>query len=174
MKRIAAALVTMLVLSGAAALAAADAKAGAAKSSKAPAAKAPDHVAMAPDDMKWGDGPPSLPPGAKLAVLEGDPGKAGQPFTVRLRVPDGYKVSPHWHPTTEHVTVISGTVHFGMGDKFDDSKGTTLAAGSFGYMAPRTHHYAWFTGASEIQVSGIGPFAVHYINPADDPRKAKK
>jgi hypothetical protein len=177
-KRIVAGLSAALLLSAAAALALDDTKPAAATakksaSGKAAAAKKPDHAAITPDEMKWGDGPPSLPAGAKLAVLEGDPGKA-QAFTVRLRVPDGYKVAPHWHPTTEHVTVISGTFHIGEGDTFDDTKGTTLGPGSFGYVGPKMHHYAWFTGDSEIQIHGIGPFALHYIHPADDPRNAKK
>jgi anti-sigma factor ChrR (cupin superfamily) len=176
-KRIAASLLAMLLLSAAAVLALDDTKTAAAgkkgAGSKASAPKPPDHVALTPADMKWGDGPPSLAAGAKLAVLEGDPGKA-QAFTIRLRVPDGYKVAPHWHPTTEHVTVISGTFHIAMGDKFDDTKGTTLGAGSFAYMRPKMHHYAWFTGESEIQIHGIGPFALNYVNPADDPQHAKK
>ena len=178
--RIAAGVLTMLLVPVAAVLALDDAKAATpakkssgTKASKAASAKAPDHAAVTPADMKWGDGPPSLPAGAKLAVLEGDPGKA-QAFTVRLRVPNGYKVMPHWHPTTEHVTVISGTFHIAMGDKFDDTKGTALPPGSFGYMGPKMHHYAWFTGDSEIQIHGVGPFALNYVNPADDPRSAKK
>ena len=182
--RIAAGVLTMLLLPVTAVLALDDAKAPAAATAKkssgakapaaaAAAAKAPDHAAITPADMKWGDGPPSLPARAKLAVLEGDPGKA-QAFTIRLRVPNGYKVMPHWHPTTEHVTVISGIFHIAMGDTFDDTKGTALPPGSFGYMGPKMHHYAWFTGDSEIQIHGTGPFALNYVNPADDPRHAKK
>ncbi|HVT18551.1 MAG TPA: cupin domain-containing protein [Thermoanaerobaculia bacterium] len=177
MKKIATGFVAMLLLAVAAVLALDDPKAAPAakkdKGSKAAAVKPASHVALTPGDMKWGDGPPTLPPGAKLAVLEGDPGKA-QAFTIRLRVPDGYKVPPHWHPTTEHVTVISGTLHIAMGDKFDDTKGTTLGPGSFAYMGAKAHHYAWFTGESEIQIHGVGPFALHYLNPADDPQHAKK
>jgi hypothetical protein len=179
MKKIAIGAVGALLLMATAGLALDDAKTAAAtkpaakKATSKKAAKAPDHVAMSPADMKWGDGPPSLTAGAKLAVLEGDPGKA-QAFTIRLRVPDGYKVAPHWHPTTEHVTVISGTFHIAMGDKFDDTQGSALPAGSFAYMAPKMHHYAWFTGESEIQIHGMGPFALNYVNPADDPQHAKK
>jgi hypothetical protein len=177
MRRVAAVVVAMFLLSAVGAWALDDAKPAsspkASASNKAMAPKAPDHVAMAPADMKWGDAPPSLPAGAKLAVLEGDPSKA-QAFTIRLRVPDGYKVAPHWHPTTEHVTVISGTFHIAMGDTFDDTKGTALPAGSFGYMGPKMHHYAWFSGESEIQIHGMGPFALHYVNPADDPAHTKK
>jgi hypothetical protein len=178
--RIAVGVVTILLLPVAAAVALDDAKPAATgkkgaggKSAEAATAKAPDHAALTPADMKWGEGPPFLPAGAKLAVLEGDPGKA-QAYTVRLRLPGGYKIAPHWHPTTEHVTVISGTFNIGAGDKFDETKGTALGAGSFGYVGPKMHHYAWATGDTEIQVHGIGPLAVHYVNPADDPRHGKK
>src|SRR5438874_1715687 len=74
-----------------------------------------------PDGLKWQDGPPSLPPGAKFAVLEGDPTKSG-PFVFRVKVPDGYKIPPHTHPRPERVTVVSGTFHLGMGESFDMSK----------------------------------------------------
>ena len=67
-----------------------------------------------PDQVKWKDGPPSLPKGAQMAVLEGDPGKEG-PFVFRVKVSDGYRVPPHTHPKTERVTVISGTFNIGMG-----------------------------------------------------------
>ena len=136
-------------------------------------AKAAAHVEMNSGDVQWADAPPSLPRGAKLAVLQGDPGKPG-PFTVRVKAGDGYRVAPHWHPTTEHVTVLSGTFNVGVGDKFDESKGKALAAGGFSSMPARMHHYAWFKGDTEIQVNGMGPFKLIYVNPADDPRKAAK
>jgi len=179
MKKISLSAVALLLVSALAALAAEDAKTAAPakpaakNAAAAKAAKAPDHVALTPADIKWGEAPPMLPPGAKAAVLEGDPGKAGA-FTIRLRMPGGYKIPPHWHPTVEHVTVISGTFNLGMGDKFDDTKGTALPAGSFGYMGVKMRHYAWATGETEVQVHGMGPFALHYVNPADDPRNAKK
>ena len=83
------------------------------------------HVAFNPDDLKWGDAPPGLPPGAKMAVLSGDPTKKGL-FTVRLQAPAGYKVPPHTHPTAENITVISGTFNVGTGDKFDEAAGKAL------------------------------------------------
>ena len=141
---------------------------------KKPAAKpmkskaAAEHVAMAPSDMKWGDAPPSLPKGAKLAVLEGDPSKAGA-FTIRLQVPDGYKVMPHWHPMTEHLTVISGEFHVATGDTFDDTKGKELPAGGFLIMPAKMHHFAWAKGETVIQLHGMGPFKLIYVNAADDP-----
>jgi hypothetical protein len=184
MKKTALSTLALLVLSGMAVLAAEQPKtaetakaASAAKPAKKAAgakkAASPAHVVLAPDDIKWGDGPPMIPPGAKAAVLEGDPGKTG-PFAIRLRLPDGYKVPPHWHPTTERVTVISGTFHIGMGDKFDDTQGKAMPAGSFASLGAKGRHYAWATGETEIQVNATGPFAFNYVNPADDPRNAKK
>jgi uncharacterized protein DUF4437 len=126
-------------------------------------------VAMSAADVKWGDAPPVLPAGAKLAVLQGDPGKAGGTYTIRLQTPDGYKLMPHWHPQTENLTILSGEFHVGMGDKFDDTKGDAMPAGGFGSMPAHMHHYAWSKGATVVQVHGIGPFQLIYVNPADDP-----
>jgi quercetin dioxygenase-like cupin family protein len=120
-------------------------------------------------DMKWIDGPPSLPKGAKLALLEGNPTQEG-PFTMRLQLPDGFKIPPHWHPAVEHVTVVSGTFNLGLGDKFDTSSGRALSAGSFAFMQPGMKHFAWATGETVVQVHGIGPWKINYVNPADDPR----
>ncbi len=127
----------------------------------------------APADVKWLEGPASLPPGVKLAVLEGDPRKAG-PFVMRLKLPDGYRIPPHTHPKPERVTVISGTFHIGMGDKFDAAKGTAMPAGTFGTWVPGMKHYVWAKGETVIQLHGTGPWMIEYVNPADDPRNAKK
>jgi anti-sigma factor ChrR (cupin superfamily) len=125
---------------------------------------------VTPNQLKWGDAPPSLPAGAKMAVLQGDPTKPG-PFTLRARLPAGYKIPAHWHPTDENITVISGVFHIGMGEKLNPSMGTALPVGSFMSMPTRTHHFAWVTQDTTIQVHGMGPFQITYINPADDPRK---
>ncbi|HXO21410.1 MAG TPA: cupin domain-containing protein [Thermoanaerobaculia bacterium] len=125
-----------------------------------------------PKDVAWGPGPPFLPPGVKLAVLEGDPGAAGS-YVLRLSMPDGYKIPPHHHPTVENVTVISGEFHLGMGDKFDAAAGKTLPPGTFGYLPAEMNHYAWAKGRTVVQVHGEGPFAITYVNAADDPRTAK-
>jgi len=135
-----------------------------------PAAAMPTHGLSLPDDLTWGPAPPVFQAGAQMAVLQGNPGSAG-PYTVRLKMPDGYKIMPHWHPTTENVTVISGTFHLGAGDKFDETSGTTLPAGGFGFLGPHMHHYAWATGETVVQVHGIGPFKLVYVNPGDDPSK---
>ena len=139
---------------------------------KTAAAKAaPKHVTVAPSDIKWGPGPAALPAGAQMAVLDGDPSKAGVPFVIRAKFPDGYKVPPHFHPTDENIVVLSGTFMVGMGDKFDEGSMTSLAAGGFARMPKSMHHYAMGKGGTVIQVHGVGPFAVTYVNPADDPRK---
>lgn len=125
-----------------------------------------------PDKIQWQDGPPSLPPGAKFAVLEGDPAKEGF-FTMRVRMPDGYKVPPHTHPKIEHATVIQGTLNFGMGPKFDEKATKAMPVGTFGYWPAGMQHFAWVKGETILQLHGIGPWGIQYVNPDDDPRKAK-
>jgi ketosteroid isomerase-like protein len=122
--------------------------------------------------VKWMDAPPFLPKGAKLAVLVGDPSKP-EAFTIRLQMPDGYKIAPHTHPTDEHVTVLSGTFRAAMGTTWDDKALGDFAPGSYANMAATMPHYAMAKGATVVQVHGVGPFVVNYVNPADDPSKAK-
>ena len=129
------------------------------------------HIMISAGDVKWGPAPPSLPPGAQLAVIEGDPSKAGGAYTIRAKMPDGYRVPPHWHPVTENVTVLEGALFVGVGEKFDESAGKELTAGSFASMPKGVRHFAWAKGETVIQVHGTGPFDVIYVNPADDPRK---
>jgi len=122
------------------------------------------------DDYTWGDAPPALSKGAKLAVLQGDPGKP-EPYTVRLALPANYRIAPHFHTQAESVTVISGTLLVGMGDKFDVKDMKTFKPGGFKSIAGGVHHYAMTKGATELQIHGTGPFDITYINPEDDPRK---
>jgi quercetin dioxygenase-like cupin family protein len=148
------------------------AKAADAAQKKAPAkAAAAKHVVLNASDMQWGPGPDSLPPGAQMSVLDGDPGKAGSPFVIRAKLPDGYKVPPHWHPSAENVTVISGSLVVGMGDKWDDTTTTTLKDGAFAKLPRNMHHYAGAKGETILQIHAIGPFGITYVNPTDDPRK---
>jgi mannose-6-phosphate isomerase-like protein (cupin superfamily) len=121
-------------------------------------------------ELKWQDGPPSLPPGAKIAMLEGDPAKPG-PFTFRVKLPSGYRIPPHFHPVIEHVTVVSGAFSIGQGERWDDGKLVRLATGDFMHMPPGTRHFAVATGETEIQLHSTGPWGITYVNPADDPRK---
>jgi hypothetical protein len=120
--------------------------------------------------LNWGPAPPVFPAGAKFAVLQGDPGKAGV-YTVRLDMPDGYRIGSHFHPTDEYVTVVQGTFLVGMGDKADAAKTTALPTGGFIAAGANMHHYAFAKGHTVVQVHGMGPFALTYVNPADDPQK---
>jgi ChrR Cupin-like domain len=133
------------------------------------AALAMDHIAVQPNELKWGPAPPGLPPGAQVAVVAGDPGKDA-PFVVRARLPRGYKNMPHTHPTAENITVLSGIFNIAMGDKFDAKKGEAVRAGGFFTAEKGMQHYGWTTGPTVIQIHGMGPFAINYVNPADDPR----
>lgn len=128
------------------------------------------HVMALPQEMTWTAGPPSLPPGAQVVMLEGNPAKA-EPLTMRLKFPAGYKIPPHTHPAIEHVTVLSGTFHMAAGEKFDESKGKRLSVGSFAVMPAQAPHYAWASEETVIQLHSVGPWGVTYVNPADDPRK---
>ena len=105
-----------------------------------------------------------------MAVVSGDPSKP-VPFVVRAQLPAGYKIAPHWHPTDENVTVIAGTVAFGMGDQFDQASMKDLPAGGLAVLPAEMHHFFMSKTASTVQIHGIGPFVVNYINPADDPSK---
>lgn len=124
------------------------------------------HTFVTASDLKWSDGPF---PGTRIAVLEGDPKSPG-PFTMRLRLPPDYKIPPHWHPGDERVTVISGTFNVGRGDQLDPVKGKVLPAGSFMLMPPTTNHFAWVKEETIIQINGIGPWALKFLNPDDGPR----
>jgi quercetin dioxygenase-like cupin family protein len=128
------------------------------------------HVIVGAPELTWGPAPPVFEKGAQMAVVSGDPGKAG-PFVVRLKAPAGFKVMPHFHPTDENITVISGTFAVGMGDKFDAAALKELAPGGFALMPAEMHHFAMAKTAVIAQVHGTGPFALTYVNPADDPSK---
>jgi ketosteroid isomerase-like protein len=131
------------------------------------------HVMVAPSALTWGDGPPGLPPGAKLAVVSGDPTQA-QPFVLRAQVPAGYRIAPHWHPTAENITVLSGTVALGMGEEFNESALQNLPAGSYAALPGEMRHYFLARTTATFQVHGMGPFAINYVNPADDPSKQSR
>jgi hypothetical protein len=132
----------------------------------------PKKHAFSPDGIPYGPAPAFVAPGAQLAVLEGDPTASTGDFTVRLKMPDGYRIAPHWHPNRENVTVISGTFKVGMGDRFDENKMATFPAGSFAYLDPDMHHYAMASsGEVVVQIHGMSPVQFNYINPDDDPSK---
>jgi len=136
-----------------------------------PAIAADDHVAVSAEQLKWGPAPPAVPKGAQIAILAGDPSKDGL-YVYRVKVPAGYKVPPHIHPNDENVTVISGTFNVGMGGTFDEKNGQALKAGGFMHMPKGMQHFAWYPEETIIQVHGMGPQTITYVNPADDPRKS--
>ena len=121
-----------------------------------------------PASAKWADLP--VLAGVKIAVLDGNPAQAG-PFVYRLLFPANAKIPPHYHPITENATVVSGTVNLGHGDMLDPAKTTKYPAGSFFTVPANMHHYGWTEEETVVQVHGVGPTAITFVNPADDPRK---
>ncbi len=135
-------------------------------------AQTPMHVMATIADAKWGPAPPMLPPGAQIAVLAGDPGKPA-PYTVRLKFPAGYVVPAHSHPTDENVSVVSGDLFIGMGNKLNKTGAMALGRGGYALMPARENHFAFTNAETTILLYGIGPVEFKYVNPADDPRGAK-
>jgi quercetin dioxygenase-like cupin family protein len=126
------------------------------------------HTIVTPNDLKWED--VATLPGAKIAVIEGKMNEEG-PITARVKLPPNFKLPPHYHPGYERVTVISGTVNIGMGDKLDPQKTTAMGPGTVLLMPPKMHHFAWTTEEAIFQLNVTGPWSVTFVNPADDPRK---
>ncbi len=118
-------------------------------------------------EIKWQPGLPDLPKGVQMTVMYGDPSKAG-PYAARLKMPDGYKVPPHWHTQDEQLTIVEGTLVMYMGDSMK-SEGHPLDAGGYHFLPGKMHHSAEAKGDTVVQVQGMGPFDIHYINPADNP-----
>ena len=131
------------------------------------------HVMLTADSIQWKAGPPSLPSGAEAAVIDGDPSKRGL-FAMRLRLPDGYRIPPHFHAAAEHVTVISGTFVLGHGGEWKEDAMTPLPAGSFTVMPPGMRHYVEARGETVVQVHAMGPWKLIYVNKDDDPRNKPK
>ena len=128
------------------------------------------HILVPADKVQWGPAPPALPAGAQISVLEGNPSEKGA-VTLRLRFPANYNVPPHWHSMTERVTVLSGGLHVGMGDKLDRHASQMLAPGGFVSLPANMHHFAWTDNPTVVQITLEGPFDIFYVNPADDPQK---
>jgi hypothetical protein len=126
-----------------------------------------------PGEIKWSPAPATLPAGAQLAIIEGDPSKPGE-FTMRLRMPAGYRIPPHFHAAAENVTVIQGTFHVGMGEKFDTRSGHRMPVGAFVSLPAGMRHFTWTEGEAIVQVHGMGPWNIEYVNPADDPSRKSK
>jgi hypothetical protein len=131
---------------------------------------APEPFIGTPDKVKW----VQFAPGVEYGPMYGNCDKAGAPCVFQLRFAAGAKFPPHWHPVDENVSVLSGTFMAGMGDTYDESKMATLPAGSYVFMPRRMHHFAGTKEGAQVQVHGVGPFKINYVNPADDPSKAAK
>lgn len=135
-----------------------------------------EHFTLLPNQINWITPPPAaafLPEGVELAFIEGGPPTLPVPFTIRLRFPPGSRLMPHTHPTIEKLTVISGTLHQGIGEVFDQAATETVPAGGFAYRAPGIPHFVWFDQETVLQFHGMGPFDLTYVNPADDPRNRR-
>ena len=130
-----------------------------------------EHAMVKASETKWGDPPPFLPKGAQFAVLSGDPGAAG-PFAIRIKMPAGYRVGRHWHPTDEEVTIIEGDFHLSMGDA-GSTHDADFGSGDYVNLPAKMQHEATSKRGAVVQVNGTGPFEITYVDAKDDPRKAK-
>lgn len=130
----------------------------------------PEATSVNADEIKWGEAPPDLPRGAQIAVLHGDPTKKG-PFSLRFKMPSGYKIPGHWHTQDEHLTVLAGTFILHMGDNLE-APAHELRAGAYHYLPGKMHHAAEARGETVVQLHGTGPFDIHYLTPADNPNKS--
>ena len=131
---------------------------------------ATDAKILSAAELQWRDGPPTLPAGAKMVVLDGDPRKEGS-FTMRLKMPAGYRIPPHTHPTAERVTVISGVVHLGLGEKFNENAGREMKPGDFVAISPGVAHFAWSKGEAVLQIQSEGPFERKFVEDAGNAQK---
>ena len=128
-----------------------------------------EHILVAPATLGWSSAPAVLPPGAQIAVIEGDPGKPGL-FTMRLRMPDGYRIAPHFHDADEHVTVLSGTFMLAFPAAGQPGRETALPVGGFAVMPAGMRHAARAHGTTVLQIHAVGPWQLTYVNASDDPR----
>jgi hypothetical protein len=130
----------------------------------------PDHLIVLPTEIVW----KPLHPGSEIAVLSGDPKKDGVPFVLRIRYRGKVIIPPHWHPTDENITVLKGTFFLAMGEHYDELKGVKLTPGGYALLQKKMAHFAWAEDDAIVQVHGVGPFTINYINPADDPNRISK
>ena len=134
------------------------------------AAPASSHVMLKAPDTQWGDAPPALERGAQAAVVAGNPAAADALFVLRLKMPPGYQVARHWHPSDEHVTVIEGDLTLDMGDG-EQAHSATFGPGDYVLLPTRMQHAASSRNGNVVQIHGAGPFELNYVDPKDDPRK---
>jgi quercetin dioxygenase-like cupin family protein len=128
------------------------------------------HHVVSGEAISW----KALRPGVEIAVISGNPDKEGSSFVLRFRYRGKARIPPHWHPVDEHITVLSGTFRMGMGEHGDESAVTALTAGAYAFVPARMAHFAWTDDDTTVQVHGVGPFVINYVNPADDPKNATR
>lgn len=136
-------------------------------------ATTPDHqflVSLTPEAIPW----KPVFEGAEIAVLSGDPTKAGSPYVIRVKHRDGLQVPPHWHSFDENITLISGTWVMGLGERYDLSAAQEFPAGSYLVVPKNVPHFALCKGETIVQGHGIGPLDTSFVRPEDDPRKKTK
>ena len=119
------------------------------------------HHVQAPDGLEWAP----LGPTMSVTVLSGVPQQDGSPFVLRLKLTAGATVAPHWHPVDEHLTVLTGRFHMGMGDRFDKAAGSVLAPGAYTVMPKSAIHFAWVDDETVVQIHGTGPFKTFFVEP---------
>ena len=128
-------------------------------------AAAPSHPIVHYSDLKW----TPIMKNTDFAVVSGDPNAAGGLYVIRIRCTDGTKIPPHWHPEDENVTVMKGTLLVGMGETYDETKLQTKNFGNFTTVPKEMRHFGFCKGDTIVQVHGVGPFKVNWVNPADVP-----
>ncbi|SRR6266581_2779050 len=128
-----------------------------------------NHSITTPESLRW---QPHVG-GSMKAVVSGDPSQPG-PYVMRIKAPDGFRIPPHWHPQDENVTVLSGTFRVGTGEKWDDAALRDLGPGGFLLIPREMRHFASSRGETIIQLHGVGPFQINWVNPADDPNRQKR
>jgi quercetin dioxygenase-like cupin family protein len=132
------------------------------------------HVVVSPDAIEWGPASPKLPPGARVAVLAGNPSVPGEPYVFRVKLPDAFSVPPHWHPMDENVTVLQGVMTLGFGERFDEAALRELPAGSYATLPKEQPHFNRMKGETILQFHGIGPYDIVYVSPGDDPSRRER
>jgi quercetin dioxygenase-like cupin family protein len=120
---------------------------------------------MKPEDIKFHPAP-GFPKAAQIVLIRGDLSKA-EPYTIRFKLPDNFLIPSHWHSTDEEVTVLSGTLNVGAGDKADKTSSIALSAGGYELVPANAHHYVWSTGETVIQLDGMGPRTTTFVNPEE-------
>jgi quercetin dioxygenase-like cupin family protein len=130
-------------------------------------------IVLRPGDFVWQPAPPVLEPGAEAAILAGNPAQPGV-VTIRVRVPDKYRIAPHWHSVDEYVTVMSGNLCFVIGEQGGSGQASCLGAGGFALIPAKAAHSVCASGATEYQIQAVAPFEMTYLNAADDPSQRRR